>query len=365
MPTLSLHFPDAPEGLIPGSIVHRVHIAASLSALFEVVMTVHSTDPAIDPRSLVGARAELWLEGEPHVDRVPGVVRAVRQLTSVIAQTGAAASYYEVVLGPSLFFAQHRAGRRVHQDKDVVAIVADTCAAHGGAIDPPTANLGRTHAPREYTTQYDESDLDFVHRVLAEEHVASYFDVAKGSGLVLVDDVSALTPTLPFRLTYNPPSNLDPTGPSALSLRFEDGYATGAVGLRDYDFERPQMSRGVPVTLEGKSELAEGDAFRREPTLSQERYEVGRFADGAVGKGIGKRDLVALRGGAHVVECETNLAIFPGTRFSVDDHPRSAGLGELLVVGARIQIDDGAPLPIGGCGFRKLCCPHSGNSAAG
>lgn len=347
--TLSLHFPDAAgDGPISGSIVHRAHITASLGALFEVVMTVHSTDPAIDPHVLVGERAELWLDGEPHVDRIPGVIRAVRQLTSVLATTGAAASYYEVVLGPALFFARHRSGRRVHQNKDVVALVRDTCAAHGGAIDAPVANLSRTHAPREYTTQFDETDLDFIYRLLSEEHVTSYFDVSKGSGLVLVDDVATLTPSLPFRLAYVPPSNLDPSGPAALSLRFEDAYAPGAVGLRDYDFEHPQMSRGVPVALEGKADASDRQPFRREESLSAEHYEVGRFSDGAVGRAIAKRDLGALRGGAHTIECETNLAMFPGTRFFVDDHPRSSGLGELLVVGVRIQLDDGAPIPYGG-----------------
>lgn len=357
--TLSLHFPDAPgEGPISGSIVHRAHVSASLGALFEVSMTVHSTDPAIDPHSLIGEKAELWLEGEPHVDRIPGVVRAVRQLSSFRSPTGPMASYYEVILGPSLFLAQHRSGRRVHQNKDAASIVTDTLGAYESGIAAPIVNLSRVHAPREYTAQYDETDLEFVYRLLAESHVASYFDVTKNSSLVLVDDVASLTPVLPFRLTYIPPSNLDPTSPAALSLRLEDGYAPGAVGLRDYDFEHPQMSRAVPVTLEGKSEVTSGDGpFSREQKLGHERYEVGRFADGSTGKAISKRDLVGLRAGARTIECETNLAILPGTRFFVDDHPRSDTVGELLVVSARIQLDDGAPMPFGAGASRATSGP--------
>ncbi|MFO0611946.1 MAG: type VI secretion system tip protein TssI/VgrG [Polyangiaceae bacterium] len=347
--TLSLHFPDkGQDGPIPGSIVHRAMISASLGALFDVTMTVHSTDPAIDPHTLIGERAELWLEGEPHVDRIPGVIRAVRQLSSFRAPDGKMASYYEVILGPSMFYTAHRSGRRIHQNKDAVTAVKDTLSAYGAVIDAPVVHLASSHPTREYTAQYEESDHDFVYRVLADEHLVSYFDPAKSSALVIVDDVASLTPTLPFRLPYHPPSGLEPSTPVALALRLEDAYAPGAVGLRDYDFEHPQMSRGNPVSLEGKAEMASGDSpYAKEQQLSHEGYEVGRFNDGGAGKAIAKKDLVALRGGARVIACETNLAMLPGTRFFVDDHPRSDTTGELLVVSARIQLDDGAPLPFG------------------
>jgi type VI secretion system secreted protein VgrG len=348
--TLALHFPDSadPSGPFIGSIVHRAQISAALGALFDITLLVHSTDAAIDPHAVVGARAELWLEGEPHLDRIPGVVRAMRQLTSMQSSTGATASYYEVLIAPALFLARHRGGRRLFQNKDVVAIVKETVSAYQSAVAAPIANLSRVHDPREYTTQYDETDLDFMFRVLSEEHVVSYLDPSRDNALVLLDDVSALAPSLPFRLTYKPPSNLEITGPAALSLRLEDGYATGAVGLRDYDFTHPQMSRSVPVTLAGSAQVSPADSpFPRETLLSHEGYEVDRFTTEGAGQAIAKRDLTALRDGARVVECETNVAIFPGTRFFVDDHPRSDAAGELLCVSSRITLDDGISVPLG------------------
>ncbi len=347
--TLSVHFPDFGEETEPfaGCIVHRAQLNASLGALFEVTLTVHSTDAGVDPHVVIGARAELRLEGEPHLDRIPDLVRAVRQLSSVVSPTGGTASYYEVVLAPSLFMARHRAGRRIYQDKDILGLLRSTFDAYQSAIAAPIASFSRPHGPREYTTQYDETDHDFVFRILSEEGLVSYFDPARGSALVVVDDVGSLTPSLPFHLTYRPGSALDQAGPSALSIRFEDGYASGATMLRDYDFRHPQMSRGVPVTLVGNAQTSE-KAFPRGSMLTHEGYEVDRFASEGSGQAIARRDLVALRAGARILEVETNLAIFPGTRFFIDDHPRGDSAEELVVISSRIILDDGIPMALGG-----------------
>ena len=195
-----------------------------------------------------------------------------------------------------------------------MGIVAATFATYPPAVTPPVPHLSRRHAGREYTVQYDETDLDFAFRMLAEDHLASYFDPADGV-LHVVDDVATQTPALPFRLPYRAESDLIATGPAALSLRFEDGYASGAVGLRDYDFEHPLMSRDVPVTLAGDARAGAGQRpFAEEATLVAGGYEVERFATSADGDAIAARDLTARRAGARIIECETNFAVFPGTR---------------------------------------------------
>lgn len=231
---LSVHFPDlgGDAGPFTGCVVHRALIAGSLGAPFEIAVTVHSTEPAVEPHAVVGQRAELHLLGEPHVERVVAVVRALRQLSSHRSTSGVMASYYELVLAPAHVLARHREGRRVFQNLDAVSIVAATFATYPPAVTPPMAHLSRGHAAREYTVQYDETDLDFAFRMLAEDHLASYFDPADGV-LHVVDDVATQTPALPFRLPYRAETDLIATGPAALSLRFEDGYASGGVGLRD------------------------------------------------------------------------------------------------------------------------------------
>jgi type VI secretion system secreted protein VgrG len=346
---LSVHFPDlgGDAGPFTDCIVHRALIAASLGAPFEIAVTLHSSDPAVEPHAVVGQRAELHLPGEPHVDRIVGVVRALRQLSSHRSASGAMASYYEVVLTPAHVLARHREGRRVFQNLDALGVVAATFATYPPLVTPPVPHLSRSHAVREYTVQYDENDLDFAFRMLAEDHLASYFDPAT-SALHVVDDVASLTPALPFRLPYRPESDLHAPGPAALALRFEDGYASGAVGLRDYDFEHPLMSRDVPVTLAGDARVGAAQRpFADETSLAAEGYEVERFATSADGDAIAARDLTARRAGARIIECETNVAIFPGTRLIVEDHPRLDASGELLVVAARIHISDGATLPVG------------------
>ena len=129
---LRLSFADGSEPF-SGALIHRVYIRASIASPYEATLLVHSTDPAVDPHTVIGLQAELVIAGEPYVDRVPGIVRSVRQLTSVTSAVGHTASYYEVTLVPPHFLASLRFGRRIYQDRDAVGIVRDIHVRRSGS----------------------------------------------------------------------------------------------------------------------------------------------------------------------------------------------------------------------------------------
>ena len=321
--------------------VHRVNLVDAIGELFEARVWLVSSDPAVDPATVIGQGVELRLDAEPYVKTIVGMVSGLRQLTSLPSDDGASVSSYECSVSPPLHLTRFRRGSRIYQRKTVTEIIAIILEGYGGRIAPLVERLRRPLQTREYCVQYDESDLDFIFRILSEEHLSAYFDHARGSEWTVVDEPALLCPALPYRLPFRPPSNLTPTGPCALALEFEDRTGVATIDLRDYDFEHPQLSRSRPVVLSALR-TAEGGLFSGDEENQEEHYEVGRFSDPRAGDELARRDLWSARWEAHVVACETNLMIGPGARLFVDDHPRLAGSEELLVVGCRFSVDDGA-----------------------
>lgn len=228
-----LSFTSGPDPF-PSLRVHRVELVDALNEPFTLTVEITSTDPAVDPRAVVGREARLALEGEPFLPELRGLVKRCRQRTSVALPDGA--SLYDVSIVPPLWLLANAFGRRIHQGKTAVEIVTATLASHAAvASAQPQVKLTRAPRVHEYRAQYDETDLAFVRRVLADEHISAYFDPTNGGAWTLSDDLSSSAPVVPVPLVFRPPTDLLTTTPHVLHLVAEGELATRAVSLRDYD----------------------------------------------------------------------------------------------------------------------------------
>lgn len=332
---LSLQFDDASEPL-PGLAVHRLGYEDALSQPFLLKLVVSSTDAAIDPKLVLGKGVRVDLEGEPWLAHLRGLVVGFEQLTS-LGGLPHGASAYTVRIRPPLWLLSRRFGRRIHQDATADGIIAATLAGLGGVVPQPTLKIGRTLQARPYTAQYDETDLGFVRRILAEHHLVAFFDPTADGAWTVADDLASAACALPTPLMYRPPTGQVPSHPHALSLSTRDELGATHASLRDYTFEHPQLARSAPAGLDGVADVEPAPNERG----SHEALRVGRFRDDRQGSAIAERELAALRSKDHVVTMVVNFAMPAGTRFTLLDHPR-ADLGhEFVVIGAQISIDDG------------------------
>jgi type VI secretion system secreted protein VgrG len=339
--------------------IHRLEYTDGLNQPFSLLLGVLSADHAVEPKLVLGKQVEVVLEGEPWLSHLRGIVVGFRQRTTMGTADGA--SLYELSVRPPLWLLAKRLARRIHQDATCLEAIATTLASLEGSAPPPVDRVGRTLERPEYTVQYDETDLAFTRRLLAENHLVSYFDWTAAGAWTVTDDLGASAPVVPTPLVYRPPTgDLTPTQPHALSFQTSDELGVTRVSLRDYDFEHPQLVRSSPAGLDGQ-------AVR--PPLPNERGEredmqIARFASDQEGAVIAQRELAAMRSKDHVVTCATNLAMGAGTSFVLVDHPR-ADLGrEFLVIGSTILLDDGLEIagePVRGAGrrYQVTCVPKS------
>src|SRR5262245_26441478 len=152
-----------PRSQLTGLTPLRLELNEAISACFELVLDIESTDHGIDMRKVVGESIVVSLHDEPLLSEIEGLVRRVDQLTT--EPTGQ--SRYRLFVVPPLWLSTRRRDHRIFKDQSVPEIVAAVLAGYGGRIAPPTMALGAGHPKREYTVQYGETDHDFILRLLA------------------------------------------------------------------------------------------------------------------------------------------------------------------------------------------------------
>jgi type VI secretion system secreted protein VgrG len=144
---------------------------------FRLCLSALSSDSGLDPAALVGQPALLELRTDAGGMRpFHGHVTAFELLGS-----NGGLARYGLVIEPWLALLRLRVDSYAFQGKSVVEIVEDVFAdyAEAGALAPDwrwdLRDRG-VYPRRSLTTQYAESDFDFVQRLLAEEGIGYWFE---------------------------------------------------------------------------------------------------------------------------------------------------------------------------------------------
>jgi Rhs element Vgr protein len=179
---------------------------------FDVVVTVEGTTEEDVERLVLGRSAGLcWNVGKGE-RAFYGVVAAV-QLERVHAASTRYVQYH-LRLVPRLWVLKRRRRTRIFQNTSVPEIAAAVLGEAGIGV---RFQLLRPHPPREYCTQYEESDLRFVQRLCAEEGL--YFAFAQGAPIDAASAADALVPgdTVVFGDDASLYANLGGDDPGALA----------------------------------------------------------------------------------------------------------------------------------------------------
>ncbi|WP_437537133.1 type VI secretion system tip protein TssI/VgrG [Sorangium sp. So ce726] len=233
-----------------------------------------------------------------------------------------------IEVAPALWNLGQRSDCRIFQDKSAVDIVKEVLEGAGVPAGQQDWRVSEPHPARVYTVQYRERDLDFVHRLLAEEgiyfaiHMKDEEDVLVfGDSPTGLEDIEGAT-SLPFFQDFGVEGFAD----RVVRLSREVSVRSDKVFVRDYDPEKPST----------KPEASAEGSDPGEHVL--EIYEhPARTADASVAERLAKVLLDSVQAERDVVHGETgSLALLPGRRFSVDGHPYDPLNQEYLVVRARI-----------------------------
>ncbi|MCA9607923.1 MAG: type VI secretion system tip protein VgrG, partial [Myxococcales bacterium] len=248
--------------------------------------------------------------------------------------TGPRPTHYDLTLVPKLWRLTLTRRTRVYQDMSHLEVVLEVLRQHG--FDSGTHvfdHTEETYPTREYTVQYDETDFDFISRLLAHHGIHYHFNQDPGTeAIVLADRNAAFEPVAEHeRLHFHPHEfPADDNEPRVWNLRRRRAARSRGVVLRDYNWRTPHH----PLRAAEEADERSGYGFLDEFGA--------HFRDDAEGA-----TLATIRAEALRVERETFTGITslrgvqPGAWFELEGHPNPDFNQRYLVIGTSEDMDDG------------------------
>ncbi len=307
----------------PAVRVGSLEASEALSQLFAyrvVVATAPETVQALE--DALGQDASLTILRNDKPDRVVhGIVSEVLPDGSYV---GSEQARTVLLIEPRLANLRYSGGFRMFQNMSVKDIATKLLAPE--KID--TEWRLRPDAPsRDYRTQLDESDLDFLSRLLADEGIHFYFDLGQDKTTVVFTNSPLGFAEIDGKNSFDFHDTAGAVGAEHVRrIGRAQRVRTGAVEHRDYDFTKPRLA------LVGRSETGapqtEGNAKRRE----WRDYPGGFLDPAAEGTPRAQMRLQELRSDSSTFEgTVSTLRLAAGKQFTLAAHRDSAFNKKLLV----------------------------------
>jgi type VI secretion system secreted protein VgrG len=341
MPTLSLSFASGETSLS----VRRFSVREAVSELYVVSVWARSPSQDIDLETIVGQQASFHIQnGRSSVKPDPSWDGICSHFELVQTEPTGLATYFLRIV-PSLWLLTQRRDHRVFQHlsiPDIIdAVLADWSVSAAWKID-------RGKYPKlEYKVQYDETDFDFVRRLLEEAGIA--FTFPDGAAFTPSDALHKGKPRSGTLVFADNPSRAV-SNEFVTQVRLWHDVLPGAYTIRDYDFRNPNF----PLFGEAPKAAAPENKYE------QYRYQPGAFLvettgggdtpvaddqavaryDQTAGAARAGRALAGERTGKRAISFTTNVVdLSPGAIFSIDHHPHSELSASALLLVTELQLD--------------------------
>ncbi|EOC1765345.1 type VI secretion system Vgr family protein [Vibrio fluvialis] len=277
----------------------------------------------LTPEMVVDKAAELTLyRDDMLVQRVNGIVRRFTQ-----GDTGHHHTFYSLTLVPALERLSLRHNSRIFQLNTVPEILSILLQEMG--INDYAFALTRDCAQREFCVQYRETDLDFLHRLAAEEGLVYSFIHEEGKHTLIFSDASESLPKLGEPIPYNTLAGGMIESPYISALSVHTQSEVSQTALQDYSFKKPAYSFAQ-------------QAVGTEMAYQQPDYEhfdaPGRYKDDVSGKAFSQIRLDYLRRNARTATGKSNQPLLrPGVKFDLQEHLDDTLNRDWLVVSVTSQ----------------------------
>lgn len=281
----------------------------TVNAPFEINIELSSDDPNIDLHALMDADACLGIFDKYSQPRfLHGIVTEVEK-----GQSGIRRTFYSVVLRPSIHRLAHTSDSRIWQETDIPSLVREVLDEHN--IVNVDWRLDATYTPREYATQYRETALEFIMRVLAEEGIFYFFEHSEAGHTMVITDSPLATPVLKHAESITCNTNTGGQSRSSWISQFSqrERLRSSAYEMGEYTFKNP-AARMITARSQQENNGLKGD---------YPLYDFpGRYKDpDKIGDAFTKHRIESVRVDATTGHGVTNnVHLCSGHHFSITDH---------------------------------------------
>ena len=306
---LSIESPLAKDELLLTSFEGSEYI----SDLFEFQIEVLSSNHSIQPEALIGKTVTITIQND--------LKRSFNGYISSFTNGEVKADNlrsYRMTMVPWLWFLSKINNHRIFQGKNTKDIISQVFKDLG--FNDFDYKATGNPAVRDYCVQYNESDLNFVSRLLEEDGIAYYFEQKKDKHVLqIVDEANAYQVCAETDLTYSKGNQ-----PNTQLTRWEhkDEFRKGKWSLNDYDFEQPTKSQ--LQTTASTSKFANAKEY--------EHYEYSPYHDFSGIKDLTKKRIEAEETPMNFIEASSDCSSFyAGGKFRLSKHAVSSEQGSYII----------------------------------
>jgi type VI secretion system secreted protein VgrG len=291
----------------------------TISTLFDYTIGFISSKTNIKPEDLIGTAISLKIHGTGKESRsFYGIVKFFRA-----GKIKDDKRSYEIVIMPWLGMLQYEKNFRIFKKRTTQQILEEVFKDHG-FHHFRFGKMMSIHPEREYCTQYGETTLQFVQRLMEEEGMFYYFEHTKEKHIMVIGDAFTLH-------TECPEPEIIYTGENDRGQRhyissWERGYQfySGEYRHTDYNYETAYLGLGTQ-SAEGASKLP--------ITKNYFTYDYpGGHSEFQQGKGRAKSHFETQEAQHNIVNGTSNHIDFSaGNRFKLSKHPEESELGEYIL----------------------------------
>ncbi|ARP92350.1 type VI secretion protein Vgr [Bordetella genomosp. 9] len=320
---VTAHTPLPPQALL----FRSMNGSEGLSQLFELEVELLSESYALDMKQLLGKPLTLAISSGADTRHMNGLIT---RCTLVGRESGTSRLYiYRATVRPWLWYLTQTSDNKIFQNKSVPDILREVLADYPYPVE---WRLSGTYRRWEYGVQYQETDFNFISRLMEHEGIYYWFRHEHGKHtLVLTDDVTQHDPcrgceSLPY---YGPDRVTVPREAYVNAWEPAEQITPSGFATTDFDFRRPGTSM---------------DARRTNPAPYDdgklEIYEwLGGYTDPEEGEHYSRVRLQAMQCRQELVSGACNAhGMAPGYRFRLRNHPRDSENRDYLVIAAHYHI---------------------------
>lgn len=289
-----------------------------MSRLFRFELVLASEKNDITFGQLAGQNATLGLRSFDGAERYFNGI--ISEFSPVEISTKEGFSKYRAVMLPSAWLLTECYDCRIFQKKSVPDIIEEVLSPEreksiSSKIDF-RMDLDANYAERQYCVQYNESDLDFIDRLCADEGIFYYFEHENGKHVLVFGD-SARSHKPFAKGTKERVHCLGALGAHTeteclFGLQPVNRVRSAKYTARDYNFKKPNEDMTVKATSQ-KSGKSQGEIYE---------YPGGYTTGEDEGTALAKLRMQAHDARVGILKGESNCRGFcPGYTFTLAEHP--------------------------------------------
>ncbi len=310
----------------------NARIIEALSTLTETTVEFLSSNEALDLQDILGSTIHLGQKDEDDEDRwFTGTCVAVDYVGLYQGM-----SHFVADVRPWLWFLTRTRENRIFQELHVLDIIKQVMEPYGFWSDVKQETTA-SYKARDYCVQYNETDFDFISRLMEEEGIYYFFiQDEKKLKMVLADSISAHKPApkaAKIDFAFKEGGEYRRDNDHIFDWSETTAVTSGKVTMEDYDFDKPKTElKKVKAMPKGNHNKKNFEHYmypghNRTPGVDDALVKVRMEAEAVRHK--------LSRGAGNV----RTLGV--GQTFKLKDHPRKANNIDYLVTRAvhHLQIE--------------------------